>query len=52
MLALVPVREVFAAGGNSYGASFTSADRLPGRPTDDALDTVRAQGARLARMRR
>jgi len=40
---------VFAAGGNPYGASYTSADRLPGRPTDDALGSARAQGERLAR---
>jgi NAD(P)H dehydrogenase (quinone) len=43
------VHEVFASGGNPYGASYTSADRLPGRPSDDALATARAQGARLAR---
>jgi NAD(P)H dehydrogenase (quinone) len=43
------VHEVFAAGGNPYGASYTSADRLPGRPTDDSLGSARAQGARLAR---
>jgi NAD(P)H dehydrogenase (quinone) len=43
------VNEVFASGGNPYGASYTSGDRLPGRPTDEALAVARAQGARLAR---
>jgi NAD(P)H dehydrogenase (quinone) len=43
------VSEVFASGGNPYGASYTSADRLPGRPTGEALGAARAQGARLAR---
>ena len=43
------VREVFRTGGNPYGASYTSADRLPGQVTDETLDTARAQGARLAR---
>jgi NAD(P)H dehydrogenase (quinone) len=43
------VHEVFASGGNPYGASYTSGERLPGRPTDDALAAARAQGARLAR---
>jgi NAD(P)H dehydrogenase (quinone) len=43
------VHEVFAAGGNPYGASYTSADRLSGRPTDDALGSARVQGERLAR---
>lgn len=43
------VREVFRTGGNPYGASYTSADRLPGQVTDETLGTARAQGARLAR---
>jgi len=43
------VHEVFASGGNPYGASYTSGDRLPGRPTDEALGAAHAQGARLAR---
>jgi NAD(P)H dehydrogenase (quinone) len=43
------VNEVFASGGNPYGASYTSGDRLAGRPTAEALAAARAQGARLAR---
>ncbi len=43
------VHEVFASGGNPYGASYTSADRVPGRLPDDTLSIARAQGARLAR---
>ena len=43
------VSEVFASGGNPYGASYTSGDRLPGRPTAEALGAAHAQGARLAR---
>jgi len=43
------VNEVFAAGGNPYGASYTSGNRLPGHPTEEALAAARAQGARLAR---
>lgn len=42
------VSEVFASGGNPYGASYTSADRLPGRLSDEALAAARAQGVRLA----
>ena len=43
------VREVFASGGNPYGASYTSGDRAPGKPTDRALDAACAQGLGLAR---
>jgi NAD(P)H dehydrogenase (quinone) len=43
------VHEVFASGGNPYGASYTSADNVPGRVPEDVLDTARAQGTRLAR---
>jgi NAD(P)H dehydrogenase (quinone) len=42
------VHEVFASGGNPYGASYTSADRVPGQLPDDTLSIARAQGARLA----
>ena len=42
------VHEVFAAGGNPYGASFTSGHNLSG-PDEAALAVARYQGARLAR---
>ena len=41
--------EVFASGGNPYGATYTSGDRSPGQPTEQELEAGRAQGARLAR---
>jgi NAD(P)H dehydrogenase (quinone) len=43
------VNEVFASGGNPYGASYTSGDRAAGHPTENAVAAARAQGARLAR---
>jgi NAD(P)H dehydrogenase (quinone) len=43
------VHEVFASGGNPYGASYTSGSNLPGHVTEDTLTVARAQGARLAR---
>jgi NAD(P)H dehydrogenase (quinone) len=43
------VHEVYASGGNPYGASYTSATRLPGQLPDDVLTVAHAQGARLAR---
>jgi NAD(P)H dehydrogenase (quinone) len=42
------VREVFAAGGNPYGTSYTSGRRVDG-PGEDALAVARYQGRRLAR---
>jgi len=42
------VHEVFAAGGNPYGASYTSGHRVTG-PDAIALDVARYQGQRLAR---
>jgi NAD(P)H dehydrogenase (quinone) len=42
------VQEVFAAGGNPYGASFVSGHRVTG-PDDHALALARYQGQRLAR---
>jgi NAD(P)H dehydrogenase (quinone) len=42
------VREVFAAGGNPYGASFTSGHTVTG-PDDQSLAVARYQGKRLAR---
>jgi NAD(P)H dehydrogenase (quinone) len=42
------VREVFAAGGNPYGASFTSGHVVTG-PDEQALAVARYQGRRLAR---
>jgi NAD(P)H dehydrogenase (quinone) len=42
------VREVFAAGGNPYGTSYTSGRRLDG-PDENALAVARYQGRRLAR---
>jgi NAD(P)H dehydrogenase (quinone) len=41
------VHEVFAAGGNPYGASYTSGTRLAG-PDEKALAVARYQGRRLA----
>ena len=43
------VREVFAGGGNPYGASFTSGNRTDG-PDEETLVVARGQGARLARV--
>ncbi len=42
------VGEVFAAGGNPYGTSYTSGRRVEG-PDADALAIARYQGQRLAR---
>jgi NAD(P)H dehydrogenase (quinone) len=42
------VQEVFAAGGNPYGASFTTGHAVTG-PDEDALAVARYQGGRLAR---
>jgi NAD(P)H dehydrogenase (quinone) len=42
------VREVFAAGGNPYGTSFTSDHTVTG-PDENALALSRYQGQRLAR---
>ncbi len=42
------VREVFAAGGNPYGTSYTSGRRIDG-PDENALAVARYQGGRLAR---
>jgi NAD(P)H dehydrogenase (quinone) len=42
------VQEVFAAGGNPYGASFTSGHSVTG-PDEHALAVARYQGQRLAR---
>jgi NAD(P)H dehydrogenase (quinone) len=42
------VREVFAAGGNPYGTSYTSGGRVLG-PDEKALAVARYQGQRLAR---
>jgi NAD(P)H dehydrogenase (quinone) len=42
------VHEVFAAGGNPYGASFTSEHSMTG-PDEAALAVARYQGERLAR---
>ena len=42
------VREVFAAGGNPYGTSYTSGHEVTG-PDDAALTVARYQGERLAR---
>ena len=41
------VQEVFAAGGNPYGASFVSGHRVTG-PDDEALALAHYQGQRLA----
>ena len=43
------VREVFRGGGNPYGASFTSGNRVDG-PSEDTLTVARGQGTRLARL--
>jgi NAD(P)H dehydrogenase (quinone) len=43
------VHEVYASGGNPYGASYTSGTNLPGKLPEDTLAVARAQGARLAR---
>jgi NAD(P)H dehydrogenase (quinone) len=43
------VKEVFAAGGNPYGASYTSGTNLSGELTPEALAAAHAQGARLER---
>jgi NAD(P)H dehydrogenase (quinone) len=42
------VREVFAAGGNPYGTSYTSGNTVTG-PDKSALAVARYQGQRLAR---
>src|SRR5262249_59297768 len=42
------VREVFAAGGNPYGASFVTGHTVTG-PDDHALAVAHYQGQRLAR---
>jgi NAD(P)H dehydrogenase (quinone) len=42
------VHEVFAAGGNPYGASFVSGHTVTG-PDEHALAVARYQGQRLAR---
>jgi NAD(P)H dehydrogenase (quinone) len=42
------VQEVFAAGGNPYGASFTTGHAVTG-PDEHALAVARYQGQRLAR---
>ena len=42
------VREVFAAGGNPYGASFVTGHTVTG-PDEHALAVARYQGQRLAR---
>jgi len=42
------VREVFAAGGNPYGASYTTGHTVTG-PDEHALAVARYQGQRLAR---
>jgi NAD(P)H dehydrogenase (quinone) len=42
------VREVFAAGGNPYGSSFTTGHTVTG-PDEKALAVARYQGQRLAR---
>ena len=42
------VHEVFAAGGNPYGASFTTGHTVTG-PDEDARAVARYQGSRLAR---
>jgi NAD(P)H dehydrogenase (quinone) len=42
------VREVFAAGGNPYGASYTTGHSVMG-PDEHALAVARYQGQRLAR---
>ena len=41
------VREVFAAGGNPYGASFVTGHAVTG-PDEKALAVARYQGRRLA----
>jgi NAD(P)H dehydrogenase (quinone) len=46
------VAEVFNGGGNPYGASYTSGDRLGGSPDAETLLVARAQGSRLARVAR
>jgi NAD(P)H dehydrogenase (quinone) len=43
------VHEVFNGGGNPYGASYTSDNRVGG-PDEETLKVARAQGARLARV--
>ena len=46
------VAEVFNGGGNPYGASYTSGDRLGGSPDAETLLVAEAQGSRLARVAR
>jgi NAD(P)H dehydrogenase (quinone) len=43
------VHEVYASGGNPYGASYTSGRNLPGQLPEDTVKVAKAQGARLAR---
>jgi NAD(P)H dehydrogenase (quinone) len=43
-----PASEVFAAGGNPYGTSYTSGHHVTG-PDPSALDVAHYQGQRLAR---
>jgi NAD(P)H dehydrogenase (quinone) len=45
------VHEVFNGGGNPYGASYTSGNRVGG-PPEETLVVARAQGMRLARFAR
>jgi NAD(P)H dehydrogenase (quinone) len=45
------VQEAFNAGGNPYGASYTSGTRV-GQPDPDVLASATARGARLARVAR
>jgi NAD(P)H dehydrogenase (quinone) len=44
------VHEVFNGGGNPYGTSYTSGNRVNGHPDEDTLTVARGQGARLARI--
>ena len=44
------VHEAFNGGGNPYGASYTSGNRVDGQPDEMTLTVARAQGARLARV--
>jgi NAD(P)H dehydrogenase (quinone) len=46
------VEEALNGGGNPYGASFTSGDRVDSRVDEETMLVSRAQGARLARVAR
>jgi hypothetical protein len=46
------VEEALNGGGNPYGASFTSGDRVDSRVDEETVLVARAQGARLARVAR